>query len=133
MSNTQSNDQNGSDLLAELAIESTGKLKAMQSETQEQQARTRLLDASLKKIYQFFRTLSGYLNNISPIIPRQYNIDANTAYSSLKWQNAVADYRKQDLSDAALFDHVSFGFRLLVPEPVIVTRRWNQLETLKKN
>ncbi|MEJ1958107.1 MAG: hypothetical protein WDM70_00465 [Nitrosomonadales bacterium] len=55
-----------------------------------------------------------------------------TAFTSLKWQNAVADYRKQSLSDSALIDHVAFNYRLLAPEPVVVTRRVNQLDALKK-
>jgi hypothetical protein len=126
------NDQNESSLLAELAIESTGKIRAMQSEALAQQARTQLLHASLKNIYQFFHAFSGHLNKISPIIPRSYYVDTNTIYTNLKWQKATADYRKQDLSDNALFDHASFSCRLLAPSPVIITRRWNQLEILKK-
>jgi hypothetical protein len=126
------NDQNESSLLAELAMESTGKIRAMQSETLAQQAKTQLLNSSLKRIYQFFHTFSDHVNKISPIIPRSYYVDTNTIYTNLKWQKATADYRKQDLSDNALFDHVSFSCQLLAPSPVITTRRWNQLEILKK-
>lgn len=126
------NDQNESSLLAELAIESTGKIRAMQSETLAQQARTQLLHASLVKIYQFFHTFSDHVNKISPTIPRSYYVDTNTIYANLKWQKATADYRKQDLSDDALFDHVSFSCRMSAPSPVLITRRWNQLEILKK-
>lgn len=125
-------DPNASSLLAELAGEANSKLRAAQSKIQDQQARTHLLQASLKMIYQFFHAFSGYVNNIAPTIPRPYNIDTNTAYTTLKWKNALADYRKQDFSDTALLNHVSLCFRLEAPEPVIVTRRWNQLETLKK-
>lgn len=126
------NDSNGSSLLAELAGEATSKLRAIQSETEDHEARTQRLHASLNRIFQFFHAFSGHVNNIAPIIPRPYNLDNNTAYTSLKWQNAFTDSRKQDLSDVAVLDHVSFCVRLLSPEPVMVTRRWNQLETLKK-
>jgi hypothetical protein len=73
------------------------------------------------------------VNNIAPTIPRAYKLDDQTAYTSLKWQDAHTDSRKQNLSDVALLDHVSFHVRLLAPEPVLVTRRWNQLEALKKD
>lgn len=131
-SSLSGNDSNGSSLLAELAGEATSKLRAMQSETQDKEARTQRLHASLSKIFQFFHAFSGHVNNIAPIISRPYNLDSSTAYTSLKWQSAFTDSRKQDLSDTAVLDHVTFCVRLLSPEPAIVTRRWNQFETLKK-
>ena len=121
----------GSSLLAELAGEATNKLRVLQTETQDKQARTQRLHDALVKIFQFLNTFSGHVNNIAPTIPRTYNLDPQTAYTSLKWQNAGADYRKQDLSDSALMDHVSFLLRLTAAGPVTVTRRWNQLDTLK--
>ena len=121
-----------SSLLAELAGEATSKLKALQSESENQQARSQKLGASLKKIYQFLQPFSGHVNNISPDIPRTYRLDSNAIYSNLSWQNALADYRKQSLADNALIDHVSFSVRLQAQEPVTVTRRWNQMDALKK-
>ena len=121
-----------SSLLAELAGEATSKLETMQSETEEQHIRGQRLNAALKRIYQFMQTFSVHVNNIAPIIPRAYHVDSNTTYSELAWLNALADFRKQSLSDKALIDHVSFSVRLQASEPVIVTRRWNQLEALKK-
>lgn len=131
-SSSNSNGSGGSSLLAELAGEATSKLRALQTEAQDQQARTQRLHDALSKTFQFLNTFSGYVNNIAPTIPRTYSLDPQTAYTSLKWQNAITDYRKQDLSDSALMDHVSFHVRLAAAESVTVTRRWNQLDTLKK-
>lgn len=129
---SNSNGSGGSSLLAELAGEATSKLRALQTEAQDQQAKTQRLHAALSKIFQFLHAFSGYVNNIAPAIPRTYSLDPQTVYTSLKWQNAATDYRKQDLSDTALMDYVSFHVRLTAAEPVTVTRRWNQLDTLKK-
>lgn len=130
-SSLNSNDSNESSLLAELAGEATSKLRAIQSDTEDRDARTQRLHSSLNRIFQFFHSFSGYVNNIAPVIPRPYNLDNNSAYTALKWQNAFTDSRKQDFSEVATFDYVSFSVRLLSPEPIMVTRRWNQFETLK--
>ena len=119
-------------LLAELAGEATSKLKAMQSETDEQEARSQQLSSALKKTYQFLQSLSVHVNNIAPNIPRTYRIDSDASYGNLAWQDALADYRKQSLSDTALIDHVAFSVRLQAPDPVTATRRWNQMDTFRK-
>ena len=119
-------------LLVELAGEATSKLQAIQSETEEQHVRSRHLNAALKRIYQFMQTFSVHVNNIAPTIQRVYHVDSNTTYSELAWLNALADFRKQSLSEKALVDHVAFSVRLQASEPVVVTRRWNQMDALKK-
>lgn len=119
-------------LLAELAGEATSKLKAMQSETEEQHAKSQQLGAALKRVYQFLQTFSVHVNNIAPNIPRTYHVDGNAAYRSLAWLNAQADYRKQSLSDNALIDHVAFSVRLQAPDSVTATRRWNQMDAFRK-
>ena len=121
-----------SSLLAELAGEATSKIKALQSESEERQARSEKLNAALKKIYNFLQPFSVHVNNIAPSIPRTYQVDNNAAYGNLSWENALADYRKQSLADNAHFDHVTFSVRLQANEPVTVTRRWNQMDALKK-
>ncbi len=130
--NEKATKKTGSSLLAELAGEATSKLKALQSESEERQARSEKLSAALKKIYKFLQPFSAHVNNIAPSIPRTYRVDSNAAYSNLSWENALADYRKQSLADNAHFDHVSFSVRLQANEPVTVTRRWNQMDALKK-
>lgn len=124
-------DPNGPGLLAELAGEATSKLQAMRIEAEDNEARRQRVHAALNKIFQYFHAFSGHVNNIAPVIKRPYPLDDNTAYTLLKWQNAFADSRKHDLSDAAMLNHVTFCVRLQAPEPVIVSRRWNQFETLK--
>lgn len=127
-----SNSFGGSSLLAELAGEATSKLRALQMDAQDQQAKTQRLHDALSKIFQFLHAFSGHVNNIAPTIPRAYRLDPQTTYTPIKWQNAATDSRKQGLSDTALMDHVSFHLRLTAAGPVTVTRRWNQLDTLKK-
>ncbi|NOT99359.1 MAG: hypothetical protein HOO97_09765 [Sideroxydans sp.] len=132
--NTPSKKENsgGSDLLAELAGEATQKLKALQSEEHDRQTRSKHLHEALGKIFQFLNPFATHLNRIKPIIHRPYSIDPQTVYNELQWNEAYADYRKQSLSDTAFYDHVSFRVRLNAPAPVIVKRRWNEIESLKK-
>ncbi len=130
--NENTNRKTGSSLLAELAGEATSKLKALQSESEERQARSEKLNAALKRIYKFLQPFSVHVNNIAPNIPRTYRIDGNAALSNLSWENALADYRKQSLADNAHFDHVVFSVRLQADGPVTVTRRWNQMDALRR-
>jgi hypothetical protein len=51
----------------------------------------------------------------------------------LKWKGGLVEYRKQGLADNALLDHVFFQARLCAPEPVTVTRRWEQFEETRKD
>ncbi len=122
----------GSDLLAELAGEATQKLQALQTEEQDHKARSENLSLALGRIFHFFNPFSTHLNRIKPVIARSYSADPQAIYSNLQWGDAVADYRKQGLSDTAFFDHVSFRVRLTASGSVMVKRRWNEVETLKK-
>ncbi len=122
----------GSDLLAELAGEATQKIQALQTEELDRQAISESLNEALGKIFQFLNPFSIHLNRIKPIISRPYNVDPHAAYNVLQWGDAYTDYRKQSLSESAFFDHVSFRVRLTAPNPVIVKRRWNEVERLKK-
>jgi hypothetical protein len=122
----------GSDLLAELAGEATQKVKALQTAEQDHQARSESLSAALSNIFQFLNPFSTHLNRIKPVIARPYYVDPQAMYNNLQWGDAYTDYRKQSLSENAFFDHVSFRVRLTAPSPVVVKRRWNEVEILKK-
>lgn len=121
-----------SSLLAELAGEANQKYKATQSEEQDRLARSECLHEALGKVFQFLHLFSSHLNKIKPVIPRSYSIDSKTVYNSLQWSDASADYRKQSLSDKSFLDHVSFRVNLAALGPVPVQRRWDQVETLKR-
>jgi hypothetical protein len=122
----------GSDLLAELAGEATQKIKALQTAEQDHQARSASLSTALGNIFQFLNPFSTHLNRIKPVIARPYSVDPRTTYNDLKWGDAYTDYRKQSLSENAFFDHISFRVRLTALNPISVKRRWNELDTLKK-
>lgn len=121
-----------SSFLSELAGEATNKLEAIKENTRDREARAEQLNAALGRIYQFFTLFSRHVNNLEPEIRRSYSLDNQTIFPPLKWKDAFADYRKRDLSDNAFLDHVSFRVRLVSPAPVMVTRRLNQVEILKK-
>lgn len=121
-----------SNLLTELAGEATQKLQALQTEELDRQARSESLSVALNNIFQFFNPFSTHLNRIKPIISRPYTVDPQTTYNDLKWGDAYTDYRKQSLNENAFFDHISFRVRLTTLNPISVKRRWNELETLKK-
>jgi hypothetical protein len=125
------NDPGGSSLLAELAGEATSKLKALQMAAEDHQARSLRLNAALDRLFQFFKLFARHSNDIAPAIQRRYHFDNKTVFTPLQWRDAFADLRKQDLTDAALLDHVLFRTTLVAPAPVQITRRWNQLDALK--
>jgi hypothetical protein len=120
-----------SSLLAELAGEATSKLRGQQTAEEERQARSVLVNEALARIFKFFQIFARHSNDIAPEIQRPYYFDDRTVFTPLKWSNAFADFRKQNLSDAAFIDYVLFRVNLAAPEPVLVSRRWNQLDALK--
>lgn len=137
MSNVNSTSPNNgssseSSFLSELAGEATSKLQALKENVRDKEAKAELINIALGKIYQFFSLFSRHANDLEPEIQRPYNLDNQTIFTPLKWNDAVSDYRKRDFSDNAFMDHVSFKVRLTSPAPVTVIRRFNQAETLKK-
>ena len=122
-----------SGFLAELASEASQKLEAQRAQQQDRQTATQRVNAALERSFHFFHLFAKHLNAIEPDIPRTYALDGKTNFSRLKWKWGIAEYRKQSLADNALMDHVYFQVRLTVPEPVKVTRRWEQFDELKKD
>lgn len=120
-----------SGFLAELAQAAAQKQGANLTATQKLQARSQSLHDALNRISGFFTPFIQFANGLEPDIPRIYRLDARTVFSDLKWHNASFDARKQDLSAAALLAHVTFSVNYQAPEPVLLTRPWNQLEALK--
>lgn len=121
-----------SGLLAGLALEAKEKLGTRQFSLQESQAKAKRVDEALNRIIQFLNQFIKHVNEVGPAINRTYRYDARTVYSDLKWQDAVIDYRKQSLADAALMDFVMFSVNLCAPQPVPIKRPWGPMETLKK-
>lgn len=120
-----------SSFLAELAQESAKKQGVNLSATQALQARSQRLNDALNQISGFFTALIKFANNMEPDIARNYRLDARTTYTHLKWRGAFLDTRKQDLASTALLAHVTFSVNYCAPEPVLVTRPWDQLDALK--
>jgi hypothetical protein len=121
-----------SSLLAELEGEATQKMRARQTEELDHQTRSQNLHRGLEQLFQFFNQFSAHLNKITPAIPRSYSIDQQVMCTSLQWQESGTDYRKQSLSENALLDHVLFRVRLMAQSMAPVTRRWYEVESLKK-
>lgn len=121
-----------SGLLAGLAREAGEVQSSRQSSFQEGQARARKVDNALNKIFLFFSSFIKHVNKVGPPVNRTYRFDARTIFANLRWQEAVIDYRKQNLSDAAYTDYVTLNITLCASEPVLLKRPWGPLETLKK-
>lgn len=121
-----------SSLLAELAQEAADKLGTGRSADEDRQARDRLIHESLERIFQFLNQFSRHANNIAPQINRPYRLDTRTSFADLTWRGAFADFRKQDLSEKSRLAHVGFRVRLVAPAPITITRRWDQMDALRK-
>jgi hypothetical protein len=129
---SQSNEEM-SGFLAELANEATQKLEAKRSLQQDRQQINQSVNDALTRCFKFFNAFSNHLNTIEPEVPRVYALDGKSQFSGLKWKNSMAEFRKQSLADDALLDHVYFQVRLIAAEPVVVTRRWESFEELRKD
>lgn len=129
---SQSNEEM-SGFLAELANEATQKLEAKRSRQQDRQQINQSVDAALARCFKFFNAFSSHLNTIEPEVPRVYALDGKSQFSGLKWKNSMAEFRKQSLADDALLDHVYFQVRFITAEPVVVTKRWESFEELRKD
>jgi hypothetical protein len=121
-----------SDFLAELEREATALSGSGESEARQRQLRQRRVHEALGHIFRFFDAFCRHANVLAPAIARPYRLDANIAYDGLKWQEATVRYRLQNLREKALMDYVALTIRLAAPAPVAVTRRWDQVEQLKK-
>lgn len=122
-----------SGFLAELASEATQKLEAQRARQQDRQAMMQGVNAALERTFHFFNLFTKHLNALEPDIQRVYALDGKAQFSPLKWKSGMVEYRKQSLADNALLDHVFFQVKLIVPEPVAVTRRWELFDEFKKD
>jgi hypothetical protein len=122
-----------SGFLAELASEAKQKQEAKCAQQQDRQTIIKNVNDALERSFKFFSLFTNHLNAIEPDIPRVYAMDGKSQFSNLKWKRGMAEFRKQSLADDALLDHVFFQVRLVVPEPVVVTRRWELFDELKKD
>ena len=129
---SQSNNEMSS-FLTELAGEASQKLEAKRALQQDHQAVTQSVHTALERTFHFFNLFTKHLNALEPDVSRVYALDGKTQFSQLKWKSGMVEYRKQSLADNALLNHVYFQVRLTVPEPVKVTRRWEQFDEFRKD
>ena len=120
-------------LLAELADQATQKIRALQSGEELRLAQNLTLHQALNKIFKYLNLFTSHLNQIQPTISRRYDIDEHCAYNALQWTEGFADYRKQSLADNAYLDHVSLRIKLTNSTPVILKRRWYEVQNLKEH
>lgn len=127
-------DRTHSRLLDGLAREAEA-TQDLRATPQDQLAPEQNLHAAMDAIRGYFTTLAQHLTDVSPAINRTYRFDRNdrmSAYTGLTCQEAKTDYRKRDLSDAALLDTVTFNMRLHTAQQVVVSRMVNELPALKE-
>jgi hypothetical protein len=120
-----------SSLLAELANEAADVKGADATLARDRDAAAHRVHEALRDVFDFLVPFCEHANRIEPEVRRTYRIDNRAAYTHLQWRDAYVSARKREVADGALLDHVTFGVRLAAPEPVIITRRWDQLQTLK--
>ena len=120
-----------SSLLADLAKEAAEAAGVGQDAARDRKDLTRHVHETLREISRYFGPLCEYANRIGPKIRRVYRLDSRTAYTNLEWRDAFVGTRNQELGERALLDHVTFSVYLHAPEPVMVTKRWDQLPAFK--
>lgn len=121
-----------SSLLASLALEAKQSQQNKVAIDQGKQTRDRSVHEALDRALQFFIPFIRHVNDVAPAINRIYRLDARSVFANLKWQGALVDSRKQNMSESAFLNHVSFSVNLLAPEPVFLKRPWAQFDALVK-
>ena len=122
-----------SGFLAELASEATKKLEAERAVQEDRETIKQNVNAALLRTFQFFNLFTKHLNALESDVPRTYALDAKTQFSQLKWKSGMVEFRKQSFADNALMEYVYFQVKVLSPEPVVVIRRWEQYDEIKKD
>jgi hypothetical protein len=117
-------------LLAELAAEASARDGDPASRKAQHQRR---IHDALDRVYRYFDAFCRHVNALAPTIGRAYRLDTQTAYTGLRWHEAMVKSRKDSLSEAALLDFVAFRVRLVAPEPVTMAVGWGKLESFKKD
>jgi hypothetical protein len=120
-----------STLLAELAEEAAEAAGSSQDIARDGDALAQRVHDALRRIVRFLVPFCAHANTLVPEIRRSYRLDKRAVYTNLQWCDAFASSRNQEVAAGALLDHVRFSVRLEAPEPVIVTRRWDQLPVLE--
>ena len=118
--------------LAELDRE-VAELDQETSASEDRIRQSKQLHEALSRIFFFLHRMSHHANRLQPKISRSYRLDSQTFYRDLRWKDAYADSRKQDSSDKSFLSHVSFRVRLVAPQPITLTRRWHQLDLLRRD
>lgn len=121
-----------SSFLAELADE-VDNGPAVDNDAGNRRARAERMHQALERIFNFFNQLSRHANKLAPTITRSYRLDAQAAFTGLRWHGAFADYRRESTADNARLARVSFRVRLVAPEPVSVVRRWDQMKSFQED
>lgn len=104
----------------------------LQAGAQRMQGERQRVQDTLTTLYKFFSVFSQHINKVEPAITRLYRFGRQRAYSNLTCKNAVAETRKQDISETALLDYTLFSFRLWAPKPPVITWPWDQLAELNE-
>lgn len=128
----QADDTMNSDFLAELTREADQITNSRGQAIQDRHVRSQRLHEALAQIFKFLHALAAHVNRMEPQIGRIYSLDARTVYKDLACRNAFAEARKQDISDSALNDYVTFGLNLCTPHQVVCSRSWMHLEEMKR-
>lgn len=122
-----------SSLLAELEEEASSQKGDGLTSAERRRRHAERLHEALQRIFRFFDAVAKHINKLEPAIPRVYQFDGRTAFSGLRCHEAFSDSRRQDLSENSLLTQATFRLCLMAPEPVAISRRWDQLEELKRD
>ena len=117
------------DFLAELEQEVAAKNQA--TLPHDNRAKNRQLHEALSCVFSFLHNMTRHANQLQSEISRSYCLDSLAVFKGLRWHEAFADCRKQSMSEKSLLSSVSFRLLIVAEEPVCITRRWDQLKTLK--
>lgn len=87
--------------------------------------RTRLetqADLALRQVFSYLHELVQQLNVIKPPVPRHYLVAGSQELQGLGWQQGFCDYRTRPESAGATMESVSFNYRLVGKQGLVLDR-----------
>lgn len=102
----------GLDLLSELRQAARTHEAESQSAEAALQARVERADQALRQLFRYLIELTGHLNKIRPLVPRQFRPLPNIELSELHWSESFVDYRTRGGTEISPFESVSLRYTI---------------------
>lgn len=90
-------------------------------------------DLALRQVFSYLHELVLQLNVIKPLVPRHYLVAGSHELQGLGWQQGFCDYRTRPESAGATMESISFNYRLVGKQGLVLDRDGAVAETFRQS